>query len=163
MRHFKQSCSPCLFFPRKKKSCLHDIPSCCRFPQCHLNFQSESYFLQKIKKILPAPQVTSLPRQNSSGFIFSAKLHDQVPPPGFFFVHLFINQFRVDNMNQFWNRYQEEHKLFTTITLQESGNSIHPWCRASKIERTWHNWSTEFVSSMLLNHFGFQKNKYVNV
>lgn len=62
--------------------------------------------------------LTPPPHKNPSGFTSSARLHDQVPPPGFFCPS--IDQLvRVGNMNQFWNHYWEEHKLFTTITQQE--------------------------------------------
>lgn len=36
---------------------------------------------------------------------------------GFCPIYLAISlEWAVDNMNQFWNHYWEEHKLFTTIT-----------------------------------------------
>lgn len=112
-------------------------------------------------------QVVSLPPQNPSGFLFSAKFHDQVWPPVVFCVYFLVVFFVCLSIYWSislewitWTSSETATRRNTSSSLQshsrkESGNSVHPWCRASKIERTWYNWSTEFVSSMLLNHFGF--------
>lgn len=128
-----------------------------------LNFQSESYFLQKIKEIPPS-KLPPTPHKIPLVSFFSAKFHDQVCPPVFFvyfcLVCILSIYWSISLEWITWTSSETATRRNTSSSLQshsrkDSGNSVHPWCRASKIERTWHNWSTEFVSSMLLNHFGF--------